>query len=175
MAEIDNLAEKTGKSYEEWFAILETTGLQKHTELMNVLKSKHGVSHGFANSIVLTYRNRDVSQADDDLVDAQYTGAKAALRPICDALIAAATALGPDVEVVPKKTGVSLRRAKQFAVIEAPSAKRVQLGIQLKGDEPTERLLVGGAMCSHKVNLADLAEVDDELIAWLAAAYDRAG
>jgi hypothetical protein len=78
------------------------------------------------------------------------------------------------VEVVPKKTGVSLRRTKQFAVVEAASAKRVQLGIQLKGEATTERLLTGNAMCSHRVNLTSLGEVDDELLGWLRAAYERA-
>ena len=46
---IDNLPQKTGRSLEEWFGVLEGTDLSKHTELMNHLKRVHGVSHGFAN------------------------------------------------------------------------------------------------------------------------------
>ncbi len=69
---------------------------------------------------------------------------------------------------------MSLRRSKQFAVVEAPSAKRVQLGIQLKGDAITDRLLAGNAMCSHKVNLGQVEGVDDELVGWLREAYERA-
>lgn len=134
----------------------------------------YGVSHGFANGIVLRYRERGTAASDDDLVGAQYAGAKAALRPIYDAIVAAVTAFGADVEVVPKRTGVSLRRSKQFAVVEAPSAKRVQLGIQLKGDAITDRLLAGNAMCSHKVNLGQVEGVDDELVGWLREAYERA-
>ena len=67
-----------------------------------------------------------------------------------------------------------MRRSRQFALIEVPSAKRIQLGLQLKGEPPTERLLPGNAMCSHKVNLATVDEVDDELLGWLRLAYDRA-
>ena len=74
----------------------------------------------------------------------------------------------------PKKSSVSLRRSKQFALIEVPSAKRVQLGIQLKGEPTTDRLIAGNAMCSHRVDLATVDEVDDELLAWLRAAYERA-
>jgi len=171
---IDNLPKNTGRSLDEWFAVLDDTrNLEKHSELMNHLKSEHSVSHGFANFIVLRYRERGVSTADDDLVEAQYAGAKAALRPIYEALVRAATGLGEDVEAAPKKTAVSLRRSKQFAVIEAPSAKRIQLGIQLKGAPTTDRLLAGNAMCSHKVNITAVEDVDDELMGWLREAYER--
>ena len=63
---IDNLPQKTGRSLEEWFAVLEDTHLSKHTELMNHLKQVHGVSHGFANGIVLRYRERGSAPAGDD-------------------------------------------------------------------------------------------------------------
>lgn len=171
----DNLLSKTGRSLEDWFVVLDETGLEKHTELMNHIKQEYGVSHGFANTIVLHYRAQGTSQADDDLVNAQYQGAKAALRPIYDALIATISGFGDDVEIAPKKTGVSLRRSKQFALIEAPSAKRLQIGIQLKGVEPTDRLLIWGAMCSHKVFVTSLDDVDPELFAWLRDAYEMIG
>jgi len=53
------------------------------------------------------------------------------------------------------------------------SATRVQVGIQLKGEPATDRLLEWGSMCSHKVNVATLAEVDDELVGWMREAYLR--
>ena len=169
----DNLAVQTGRSLEEWYPILDATGLEKHTELMNVLKEQHGVSHGFANTIVLGYRSRGTSQDPEDLVAAQYAGAKEALRPLNDRLVEVARSFGDDVEVVPKKASVSLRRTLQFALVEPVSAKRIQLGIQLKGEPATDRLLPWGSMCSHKVNLSSVDDVDDELIAWLREAYDR--
>jgi hypothetical protein len=166
-----NLQEKTGRTMPEWFALLETTGLEKHTEIMNWLKSEHGVSHGFANGIALQFRSRGDNPADNDLVDAQYAGRKAQLRPILDQIVSLARGFGDDVEVAPKKTSVSLRRAKQFAVIEAVSASRVQVGLQLRDHPTTDRLLAWGGMCSHKVNVASVAEVDDEITGWLREAY----
>lgn len=168
-----NLHEKTGRTMPEWFAVLEPTGLEKHSEIMAYLKGEHGLSHGFANGIALQFRSRGESSADTDLVDAQYAGAKAGLRPIYERLVVAASALGPDVEIVPKKTGVSLRRSKQFALIEPASATRIQLGVQLRDHPTTERLLTGNAMCSHKVNVTSVDDVDAELLAWLAEAYAR--
>jgi len=169
-----NLHEKTGRTMLEWFAVLEATGLEKHSDLMRVLKSDHGVSHGFANGIALQFRSRGQTPSDDDLVEAQYTGAKAPLRPVYEALVSAATALGPDVEVSPKRTAVSLRRSKQFAVIEAASAKRIQLGLQLPGAAIGDRLRAGNAMCSHRVDVTEPGEVDEELVGWLRDAYDGA-
>lgn len=168
-----NLHEKTGRSMPEWFAVLDTTGLSKHGELLDYLKREHSLSHGFANGIALQYRSRDSSTEGEDLVEAQYSGAKAALRPIYVRLIAAASDLGDDVEVAPKKTSVSLRRSKQFALIEVPSAKRIQLGLQLRDYPSSDRLQAVGGMCSHRVVITEVAEVDDELLGWLREAYSR--
>jgi len=166
-----NLQEKTGRTMPEWIDVVAASGLTKHGEIVTWLKAEHGLTHGFANGIAQTFLNRD---APDDPVAEQYAGPKAALRPIYERLVDAASRLGDDVEVAPKKSSVSLRRSKQFALIEAPSAKRVQLGIQLKGEPTTDRLLAGNAMCSHKVVLTSVDEVDDELLGWLREAYDRA-
>ena len=168
-----NLEKKTGRTMPQWFEVLSATGLEKHTELVDYLKNEHSVSHGFANGIALQYRSRAASDAGADLVEGQYAGAKAALRPVYERLVAAASALGDDVEIAPKKTGVSLRRSKQFALVEAPSARRVQLGLQLREHPTTDRLLAGNDMCSHRVNLANVDEVDDELLGWLRLAFER--
>jgi len=169
-----NLVEKTGRSMPEWIEVVAASGRTTHTEILTWLKTEHGMTHGFANGIAQAFRNRDASAEPDDLVAAQFTGAKAELRPIYERLVTAATALGDDVEIAPKKTGVSLRRSKQFALVEVPSAKRVQLGLQLKGEPTTDRLLAGNAMCSHRVSLASVDEIDGELLGWLAEAYKRA-
>lgn len=171
---IDNLPAKTGRSLDQWFGVLDIAGLDKHGKIIAFLKSEHGVSHGFANLIATLYLSRGQEASGEDLVDAQYAGAKAGLRPLCDRLVAEATALGGDVEVAPKKTGVSLRRSKQFALVEAPSSKRVQLGLNLRGVPPTQRLRAWGGMCSHRVDLASVDDIDDEVLGWLRAAYERA-
>ncbi|MCP5044076.1 MAG: sigma-70 family RNA polymerase sigma factor, partial [bacterium] len=70
----------------------------------------------------------------------KYSGKKEALKPIYDTLIKAIKKLGKDVEIAPKKAYVSLRRNKQFALIQPSTATRVDVGLCLKGIEATDRL-----------------------------------
>ena len=176
-AMIAGLREKTGKSLDEWLKILRSSKLSKHKEFMSLLKNEHGLTHGFANMIALQALQSDSHTADDPaaLVDAQYAGAKAGLRPIYDTFIAALQKFGTDVEVSPKKAYVSLRRGKQFAIIQPSTATRVDVGITLKDHAPAGRLEASGsfnAMVSHRVRVSNPTEVNKELLGWLKAAYD---
>ena len=171
----DNMPEKTGKTIDQWLKIVARTGLSKHGEIVKHLKSKHGVTHGYANTIAHTALRSGASDHEDaDLIASQYSGAKESLRPIYDALVKAVAQFGDDVEISPKKAYVSLRRNKQFAIIQPSTKTRVDVGINLKGVEPTDRLEASGsfnAMVSHRVRVSDKDEVDSQLIAWLKTAY----
>ncbi len=174
---IAGLPAKTGKSLDEWLKIVRAAGLSKHKEITQLLKADHGVSHGFANMIALQALNSDSHTASDKdmLVEAQYSGAKANLRPIYDAILLAIGKFGGDVEVSPKKNYVSLRRHKQFGIIQPSSGARLDVGINLPGTPPGARLEASGsfnAMLSHRVRVQKPAEVDKELIGWLKQAYD---
>ncbi len=176
---IDNLEAKTGKALDEWLALLSRTAAGKHGEIVKLLKTEHGVTHGFANLIAHRYREQVSGgpAADSDLVAKQYAAAKAGLRPIYDAIIAVVEGFGSDVEIAPKKAYVSLRRNKQFALVQPSTRDRVDLGINLKGAEPTARLETSGsfnAMVSHRVRLSEPKDVNRELKHWLKAAYDEA-
>jgi len=173
---IRNLEEKTGKPLDRWLALARSTGIEKHGELVKHLKAEHGLTHGYANLVALYSRGYG-EDSGEDLVAAQYAGAKAGLRPIYEAIVAAVEGFGSDVEVAPKKTSVSLRRSKQFALVQPSTKTRVDLGIQLKGVEPQGRLEPSGsfsAMVTHRIRLESAAEVDEEVVAWLRRAYDAA-
>ncbi len=65
-----NLKEKTGKTLDDWHLILHKQPFSKHGEYMAFLKEKHGVTHGYANFIVLKFRKADAASADnDDLIN----------------------------------------------------------------------------------------------------------
>lgn len=183
----ENLKKNTGKSLAQWAKVAKASGLTKHGEVVKFLKTEHELGHGYANLIaheakgsvgIASGKKATASQAAD-LVAAQYSGAKADLKPIYDALIKKVEAFGKDVEVSPKKTYVSLRRSKQFALIQPSTKTRVDVGINLN-DPPkaaTDRLEKSGsfnAMVSHRVRVESVKGVDKELIGYLREAYDRA-
>jgi hypothetical protein len=119
-----------------------------------------------------------VPQSAAELLEAQYAGPKAALRPIYDAVVAAARALGPDMTVDPRQTYVSLIRKKQFALVQPTTRTRLDLGLVLPGAAPTGRLQAAGSFgngrTSHRVALAAPADADAEVRGWLQAAYEAA-
>ena len=177
---IANMKEKTGKTLEQWLAIAKQTGAEKHGQIVKALKTDHGLTHGYANLVAHKLLQSDAgSKAAEgtDLLAAQYFGPKADLKPIYDAVIEAATSLGKDVEIAPKKSYVSLRRNKQFAIVQPSTRTRVDLGINLKGEPAAGRLEKSGsfnAMVSHRVRLEKPADVDKEVKGWLRKAWTDA-
>jgi hypothetical protein len=174
-----NLEEKTGRSLDAWVKLARAAKLEKHGQIVAFLKKEHELTHGYANLVALkALESADAPAAgSDDLVAAQYAGAKAALKPIYDSLVASIRAFGTDVELSPKKAYVSLRRSKQFGLIQPTTATRVDVGLVLKGVAPAGRLEAAGsfnAMVTHRVKIADIAEVDAELVRWLRQAYQLA-
>jgi hypothetical protein len=178
---IANLPEQTGKTLDQWIAVVRKSGLEKHGQIVTMLKGDHGITHGYANLIAHSALKSDaasVAAEGTDLVDAQYSGEKAGLRAIHDRIMDAVDGFGDDVEVAPKKAYVSLRRKKQFALVQPTTKTRVDVGLTLTGVEPAGRLEASGsfnAMCSHRVRIGAADEVDAALIAWLRQAYDTAG
>lgn len=176
---IDNMPEKTGKPLVAWFKVLGSEKLTQHGEILKLLKGQYGVTHGYANTISILYRQQASGgpPSDEALIDGQYSGEKAALRPIYEAILTTVKQFGPDVEIAPKKTYVSLRRTKQFAIVQAATRSRVDLGLNLKDVEPAAGLEGGNVfsgMCTHRVRLNSSSEVDATVIGWLKRAYEQA-
>jgi hypothetical protein len=178
--QLANIEKRTGKSLAELTKLVRASGLAKHGEIRDMLKTKLGMGHGDANTLthyVLNPASPGSAEGPsvDEAVNGYYSGAKAALRPIHDKLMAQIGKFG-DFEIAPKKTYLSLRRKKQFAMIGPATNTRVEVGLNLKGAEATDRLvaLAPKGMCDFKVNVTDPAQVDAELIAWIRRAYDGA-
>jgi len=172
------LLEKTGKSLEEWIVVVKASGLEKHGEIMKLLKEEHGMTHGYANFVTLKAREADAGSTDADTLIANQYEKKQDLKPIYDALIEKITQFGSDVEIAPKKANVSLRRKVQFALIQPSTRTRIDLGLKLKDKPTTDRLESSGpfgTMCTHRVQITDISQIDDELISWLTEAYEQAG
>lgn len=177
---IANLEQNTGRSLAQWIELVRKANLPKHGEVVALLKTKHGLGHGYANLVAHRAKQSDAPAAAPgaDPADEWFAGDKAPMRPVYDAVLALVKPLGGDIEYAPKKGYMSLRRAKQFACVHASTKARVDVGIQLKGVPPAGRLEASGswnAMVTHRVRLESAAQADAELAAWLRRAYDAAG
>ena len=185
--QLANIETRTGKSLSALAKIIKSSGLTKHGELRDMLKKDLGLGHGDANMLVhYVMQSAGLSApataaAKEDggvaaIVDGYYAGAKAALRPIHDAVMAQIATLGV-FETAPKKTYLSLRRKKQFAMVGPATNTRVEVGLNMKDVPATGRLekLPPGGMCQYKVRLTNVADADRELLGWLKAAFDQAG
>lgn len=180
--QLKNIQARTGKTLDELGALVRRSGLTKHGEIRAMLQQELGLGYGDANALagyVLQSGVRTEKEGGSitgDVLAEIYIGAKSALRPIHDRLMAAIVGFG-SFEIAPKKGYVSLRRKRQFAMIGPATNTRVEVGINVKALEPHVRLLEEpvGSICSYKVRLSEVGEVDAELIAWIRKAYDAAG
>ena len=171
----NTLPEKTGKTLEQWVEIVTESNLEKHKEIMAFLEREYGLTYGVANFIALKARKSDAASHEETvLVENQYKG-KEILLPIYEKLIAEISEFGDDITITPKKDSVSLIRKKQFALIKPASKTRVDLGLKFKSKPTTERLGDSGpfgAMCTHRVQIFSVEDIDGELLGWVKEAYD---
>jgi len=182
--QIANIQKKTGKTLEQLTALVQGSGLTKFGELREFAKKELGLGHGDANTLIHTIQKPPEAAAvaapavagGDAVLDEIYTGPKAGMRPIHEALMAEIGKFG-EFEVAPKKGYVSLRRKKQFAMIGPATNTRFEVGLNMKGVAGAGRLeeLPPKGMCSHKVKLTGAGEVDAELVGWIRTAFDQAG
>jgi hypothetical protein len=180
-AMLANQKENTGKSIEQWTKLAGGSGKKKHGELVAWLKQEHGLTHGYANLVAHgTFKSDAASKtaAGADLVSAMFEGDKAALRPIFDALMKSIRPFGTDIEEVPKKGYLSLRRKTQFATLHPSTKTRFDVGLKLRGVAASGRLEAAGswnAMVTHRVRIESVDGVDTPLLDWLREAYEQAG
>lgn len=184
--QLRNIQSKTGKTIAQLHAAVSATGLAKTGERRSWLMEQFKLGYGDANAVALFMGKplpdlgeaspAPASVAEGDPLEALYTGAKAALRPLHLAVMQAVDAIGP-CEVAPKKSYVSLRRKKQFAMVGPATKDSVEIGFNAKDLKPNARLkaLPPGGMCQATTRISSVAEVDATLKGWLQQAYDAAG
>jgi hypothetical protein len=179
-SQIRNIEARYGKPLDHWLAVIAASGLTKHTEVVAMLKADHGLAHGAAHRLSLLARQPHDGgvAASPDPADALYVGGKAGLRPLHDALLGQVRVLGA-FDIAPKKGYLSLRRRKQFAMIQPSTTSRIDLGLILPGTmSATSRLESAAAfnpLFTHRVRITAATDLDDQLREWLATAYALAG
>lgn len=187
ITQLKNIQARTGKTIAELHAAVASSGASKHGEKRSWLMEQFNLGYGDANTVV-HFIDKPIPDlagdatsiaapvADGDPLAAVYTGAKAGLRPLHDAVMAQIRTFGA-FEEAPKKGYISLRRKKQFAMMGPATKDSVEIGLNAK-DLPAHarlKVLPPGSMCNATTRITSTAEVDALLKDWLRKAYDAAG
>ena len=187
ITQLRNIQARTGKAIAELHAAVAASGLSKHGERRSWLMEHFKLGYGDANAVALfmdkplpvldgAAPTAAVKATSDDPLASIYVGAKSALRPLHEAVMSQVRSFG-DFEEAPKKSYVSLRRKKQFAMVGPATKDSVEIGLNLKDLPVHARLKMqpAGSMCNATTRITSVAEVDGHLQGWLRRAYDAAG
>ncbi|MDO9489079.1 MAG: DUF5655 domain-containing protein [Sphingomonadaceae bacterium] len=175
--QLRNIETRTGHSLDALRAEIAGSGKVKHGEIRSWAMERFGLGYGDANTLAHAAGKPATEAAPSgDPLDEIYAGKKAHLRAVHDRVIAAAQRWG-EFEIAPKKAYVSLRRKKQFATLGPKNAAQAELGINLKEDVGSARIVAQkpGGMCQFAVLLGTADDVDDEVLGVLRRAFDAAG
>ena len=180
-AYFDSIKAKTGLGPEDFHRLAAERGLLgpdvKTADIVAWLKADYGLGSGHAMALVSALGQVPGQRLSvNDKVDAQFTGARAHWRGTYDALLAHARQFG-EVNLAPTNTYISLRKGGgKFAIVQV-TASRLDLGLKLPGVPGTEALEASGSwnsMVTHRLRLADPADLTAEALAWLRRAYETA-
>jgi hypothetical protein len=166
-SQIRNIERTYGKPISHWFTVITDSGLTKHQAIVAMLKERHGFAQGAAHRVSILHRNEPAAPTVDPAA-----GATDDVRAIYESLITFTRRLSDDVEMVPKKGYLSLRRRKQFAMLK-PARHRVDVGLILP-DMRTKGRLEDAAtfnrLFTHRIRVDD-SNLDRELKGWIRAAH----
>jgi hypothetical protein len=187
-AYLDTIKAKTGLGPDDFIRLADERGLVDKqltaTAVYEWLDADYGLGRGHAMAVfsILSGRHDDSHTDKEARIDKQFAGARAVWQVTWDELMATVMKFGSDVSVAPTDTYISILRGSGKFAIVATTAKRMDVGLKLKGEPATERLAPAGnwnSMVTHRVQvpveqIADGAGLDAELTGWLREAYDRA-
>ncbi len=192
VTQLKNIQQRSGRRVADLLAAVAASGAVKHGERRSWLMQQFGLGYGDANTLV-HFMDKPLPDLGDggaapaaaagaapppaaDVLDTLYTGAKAPLRPLHEAVMTLVRGFGP-LEEAPKKSYVSLRRKKQFAMLGPATKDSVEIGLNAKDlpEHPRLKHLPPGGMCQATTRITAASEVDATLAGWLRRAYDAAG
>jgi Domain of unknown function (DUF5655)/Domain of unknown function (DUF4287) len=183
---ISELKAKTGRSLEEWLKHIKKAGPKVETERREWLKKEHGLGTNTAWWLAERAEGKGEESGDPDLylaaaerdVEKMFSGSKAGLRPLYDALLKLGLKTGKEAKACPCQTIVPLYRNHVFAQIKPTTQTRIDMGFALGDMKPTGRLIDTGGFAkkdriTHRIPITSLDDIDDEVKHWLTVAYDR--
>jgi hypothetical protein len=183
---IDELSEKTGRSLEDWIALTKKSGPLNERERREWLKKEHKLGTNSASWIAQRASGDGTDVFDSaeaylkttaDWVEAQYSGPRAALRPLYEQLLKLGFSVGKDVKACPCRTMVPFYRNHVFAQIKPSTNTRIDFGLALGNTKTPKRLIDTGGYekkdrITRRIEIKSKADIDDEVRRWLKKAYE---
>jgi hypothetical protein len=183
---IGELKQKTGRSLEEWLKYIKKSGPKDEKERRAWLKDEHGLGTNTAWWLAERAEGKGEESGDPDLylaaaerdVEKMFSGGKAGLRPLYDALLKLGLKTGKEAKACPCQTIVPLYRNHVFAQIKPTTQTRIDMGFALGDMPPMGRLIDTGGFAkkdriTHRIPITSMDDIDDEVKHWLKVAYDR--
>lgn len=189
---IQSLPVKTGRTLEQWIALIRKDGPKDQKARSAWLKKEHGFGGNTASWLADRASAQPGATWDDDpetylkmageYVEAMYAGPKSALRPLYDRLLELALAAGPEAKACPCKTIVPIYRNHVFAQLKPTTRTRIDLGLALAkhtGKLPARLIDTGGLAkkdrITHRIEITSMEDIDVGVEKWLKVAYDLDG
>jgi hypothetical protein len=182
---VATLKQKSGRSVDEWLALIRKSGPPTEKERREWLKQEYGLGTNTAWWLAERTEGKGVDDDPDvylqqahQYVEDMYSGSKAGLRPIYDALLKLGLGIGKDAKACPCKTIVPLYRNHVFAQIKPTTRTRIDLGFALGARKAEGRLIDTGGYAkkdriTHRIPISSLKEIDGEVKQWLRTAYEE--
>ena len=183
---IGELKQKTGRSLEEWLKHIKKAGPKEEEQRRVWLKEEYGLGTNTAWWLAERAEGKGEESGDPDRyldaaerdVEKMYSGGKAHLRPLYDALLKLGLKTGKEAKACPCSTIVPLYRNHVFAQIKPTTQTRIDIGFALGDTKPTGRLIDTGGFAkkdriTHRIPITSIDDIDDEVKHWLKVAYDR--
>jgi hypothetical protein len=179
-AYLENIQEKTGKTPEDFLVLAKEKGLLepgvKTMQIVNWLKTDFGLGHGHAMALVNVFnQTTQPAVTNDERIAALFTGSRAVWRKPYDELLERLRQCGLDVRAAATDTYISLLKGnKKFGIVQV-TGERMDIGIKRKGVPPTSRFMQAdswNAMVTHRVQITEPSQIDNELVIWLQKAYE---
>jgi hypothetical protein len=182
---IAELPAKTGRSLDDWLLLVKKSGPASEAERRVWLKEKYKLGTNSAWWIAERAEGKGLEDADpqaylaaaEGYVEQMFAGKKAALKPAYERLLKLGLSVGKDVKACPGKTIVPLYRNHVFAQIKPATNTRIDFGLALGNRKTPKRLINTGGYekkdrITHRIEIRNAAEIDDELKRWLKIAYE---
>jgi hypothetical protein len=180
------LKQKTGRTCDEWLKLIKKDGPVDEKARRDWLREKHGLNTMTSTWLAERSFGKGAEMEDPDLylesaerdVDKMFSGGKAHLRPVYDALLKLGLKTGKEAKACPCTTIVPLYRKHVFAQIKPATQTRIDMGFALGEMKPEGRLIDTGGFAkkdriTHRIPITSLDDIDDEVQHWLKVAYDR--